>query len=102
MVNATDWRAGLYHFPEGSINRDGHSQAVLFKMAQAVQPTQGYIAFGEAGLIDDGLQNNLGELEKQVIHGEQLRSFLLGLLPIGARLTRRAARGARRKGGLYL
>lgn len=97
MVNRIDWRAGIYHFPEGSINRDGHSQAALFKMANAVQPTQGYIAFGVVGLSDKDAnckQKHLdNETLKQVQHGEQLRSFVLGLLPIGGRLSRCPAKG---------
>jgi hypothetical protein len=89
LVNTNDWRAGLYHFPEGSINTDGDSIAVLTNMKADVQPNEGYIAWGEAPFtMAQTFTATAFDLDEQLIHNEQLRSFLLNLLPLQCRLRR--------------
>lgn len=86
LVNTGNWRAGLYHFPEGSINTDDHSRGVLNAMTAAVVPTEAYIGFGVVGLRNTDPQgaNQIAQAQ----NGEQLRSFVLRLLPMGSRLRR--------------
>jgi hypothetical protein len=86
LVNTANWRAGLYHFPEGSINNDEHSRNVLTAMAAAVAPNEAYIGFGVVGLRNTDPQGAAQTAQTQ--NGEQLRSFVLGLLPMGSRLRR--------------
>lgn len=86
LVNTANWRAGLYHFPEGSINNDAHSRGALTAMAAAVVPNEAYIGFGVVGLRNTDAGGAAQEAQAQ--HGEQLRSFVLGLLPMACRLRR--------------
>jgi hypothetical protein len=88
FVNTRDWSAGLYHFPEGSINEDERSQVILRAMASAVGPTEAYIGWGTFGIVDNGFYTNDFNQRVQLAHGEELRSFVLRLLPSGSRLRR--------------
>jgi hypothetical protein len=86
LVNTANWRCGLYHFPEGSINTDAHSLGAITAMAAAVAPTEAYIGVGVVGLRNTDPQ---GDVQIEQTHrGEQLRSFVLRLLPMTARLRR--------------
>jgi hypothetical protein len=90
FIHPTTWRAGLYHFPSGSINTDAHSRDALTAMATAVAPTEAYIGFGIVGMR----RTDPGENQRvQSLQGEQLRSFVLRLLPLTSRLRRLPAGG---------
>lgn len=93
LVNTGTWRAGLYHFPEGSINDDAHSQEVLTAMALAVAPNEASIGFGVVGLRSTDPQAGTEMQTTQALHGEQLRSYVLDLLPRTCRLRRLPAGG---------
>jgi hypothetical protein len=79
--------AGLFHFPSGNILADGVSRNVLTAMRDAVQPTEGYIAYGVVDWMNP---------ENRVVpsdpHASELRTFVLGLLPMTCRLRRMPAR----------
>jgi hypothetical protein len=78
----------LYHFPEGSINEDERSQAILRAMVSAVRPTEAYIGWGSFGISDKDFYVNDANRRIQLAHGEELQSFILRLLPLGRRLRR--------------
>lgn len=79
--------AGLFHFPAGNILTDGVSRNVLTAMRDAVQPTEGYIAYG---VVD--WMNPLNRVVPSDPHSSALRTFVLGLLPLTCRLRRMPAR----------
>jgi hypothetical protein len=93
LVNRKTWAAGLYHFPEGGINTDEHSQSVLRAMAAAVEPDEAYIGFGTVGIRNN--DPDFGSRQTQLQNGDELRSFVLRLLPLGTRLSRLPARTGR-------
>jgi hypothetical protein len=82
FVNTNDWRGGLYHFPEGSINeKDGEpSRAILMRMIVDLGPlqiTQIYIYHGTVTSLFGGMGNVETPPGDEVsIHRIQLKSFL--------------------------
>jgi len=90
MMNTGNLRAGLFHFPAGNINDDVTSQTVLNNMATYVAPDWAFIAWGGAGLGDSDM---IGHQEKQegAWQTEQLRSYVLRLMPLNCRLSRKRA-----------
>jgi hypothetical protein len=91
LVNTEYGCAGLYHFPEGSINDDRDSIVVLRKMKDDVKPNEGYIAVGEMSWPETAGTFPVFNLNDVQIHNQQLRSFLLDLLPEKSRLRRMPA-----------
>lgn len=90
LYNSVTGAAGLFHFPEGSINTDEASRNAITAMAAAVQPNRAWIGWGTFGLGNDDLRTQ--QQREQLEHGEQLRSFVLHLLPLTCRLSRFPAR----------
>jgi hypothetical protein len=89
LFNTNTRAAGLFHFPEGSINNDVASRTAVTAMVTAVHPNVGYIGIGVQNLRNADVP---GENQReQLQHGEQLRSYVLGLLPLGCPLRRFAA-----------
>jgi hypothetical protein len=66
---------------------------VLRAMAAAVEPDQAYIGFGVVGIRNS--DPDFGSRSRQLQNGDELRAFVLRLLPIGTRLSRLPARTGR-------
>jgi hypothetical protein len=88
-VNTANGRAGLFHFPEGSINTDDASKNALNAIAAYVVPNLAYLVFGTFGLKNADPDN--ANKRDGIQHLEQLRAFLLGIIPLGCRLRRMPA-----------
>jgi hypothetical protein len=91
MADANCNRAGLYHFPCGNINSDHQSQCFLEKMAKYVKPRWAFIAWGGEGMSTNETDYNEKNANIMAMAAEQLRSFVLGLLPLNCRLSRKNA-----------
>lgn len=93
MVNTNTWAAGLYHFPAGSINADQQSADLLRAMRHAIAPTEAYVHWGVAPLQQANMGFNIGDgpVRAHLAECEQLRAFVLRLLPLESRLRRMPA-----------
>ena len=92
FYNTVSHAAGLYHYPSGDINKKEGSQAALKAMCRAVEPNEGYISYG---VVDYSDMSSFVSDKPRVVpsdpHNMKLRSFVLGLLPMGCRLRRMPA-----------
>jgi hypothetical protein len=88
FCNTATGAAGLFHFPAGSINDDPDSAAVIRDMAGVVRPNLAWILFGRSPFLAHAPQH---QAQQAAAQGEQLRAFVLGLLPVGCRLRRMPA-----------
>jgi hypothetical protein len=86
LFNTATRAAGLFHFPSGDILTDGSSRNDLAAICNAVQPDEAYIAYG---II------SMSYREDTVVpsdpFSQNLRSFVLALLPLTCRMRRMPA-----------
>mgnify|MGYP007059570572 CR=1 FL=1 len=88
FFNATSKAAGLYHYPAKALSKRPGSRTLLEAIRDEVVPTEAYIAYGVLGFMNLSEENILPTDTEH----EDLRSFVLRLLPEKARLRRLPAR----------
>jgi hypothetical protein len=86
FFNTATCGAGLFHFPSGNILEDGDSRNNLTAMRDAVNPNEAYIAYGVVDWLHQGVR-----VVPSDPYAPQLRTFVLGLLPLTCRLRRMPA-----------